>query len=148
MINQNVMQEVKQFAEEYNTRPIWRDEAFPGYRFQPMVMTDSEGRQKEWEAYKIYFVMAMNDIPLTHCEVPLDDLIITQEYVYEKRVKEYLSGRRCDDPPIVWEWRGELYLADGHHRSAAKLWQGNKTIQAMVHHLPDRLPTNSWRFRR
>ncbi len=141
-------QTIQQIAQQYNTRPIWRDEAFPGYRYQPMLVTDEEGRQKEWEAYKIYFVMAMNDIPLTNCEVSLDDLIITQDYVYEKRVKEYISGHRTDDPPIVWDWRGQLYLADGHHRSVAKLWQGGKTIEAMVHHLPDQLPANSWRMRR
>ncbi|MGB0387982.1 MAG: hypothetical protein ACPGWR_24460 [Ardenticatenaceae bacterium] len=139
MSNQQIAQQIEQVAAQFNTRPIWRDEAFPGYSFQPMQITDSTGRKKEWEAYKIYFVMAMNEIPLTHCEVPLDNLIITQEYVYEKRVEEYMSGQESDYPPIVWEWRGKLYLADGHHRSLAKLRQGNKTIQAMVHHLPDRL---------
>ena len=93
-------QQIQQLAQQYNTRPIWRDEAFPGNRYQPMLITDAQGCQKEWEAYQIYFVMAMNDIPLTNCEVCLDDLIITQDYVYEKRVKEYISGHRSDDPPL------------------------------------------------
>ena len=140
MANKKVIQLVEKMAADFNTRPLWKDEVFPHHSYQPLTIESQDGRQTQWEAYKIYFMLDMHQIPMTRCRVPLDDLVITQEWVFEKRVQEYLEGRHSDYPAIVWKWRNKFYLADGHHRSVANARLGHKAIEAMVHDLPDHLP--------
>lgn len=140
MSNKNMVQTVENMAAEYETQPLWKEEVFPHNAYQPLTITNAQGREVYWEGFNIYFQLGLDEIPLSRCQVSLADVIITQPWVFKKRLEEYLhGGRQAEGPPMVWEWRGKLYLADGHHRSAAQLRQGRSAIQAMVHHLPDTL---------
>jgi hypothetical protein len=139
MTNQKIMQLVEKMAIEFNTRPLWKDEVFPHHSYQPLTITNPDGHETQWEAYKIYFLLDMHQIPMIQCRVPLNNLVITQEWVFEKRVEEYLKGRTADYPAIVWKWRNKFYLADGHHRLAANIRLRHKAIKAMVHELPNYL---------
>lgn len=112
MTNTKVVQLVEKMAADYNTRPLWKDEAFPHHAYQPLTITNPDGRETQWEAYKIYFELSMRQIPMTRLMIPLENLIITQQWVFEKRVQEYLEGRQAECPAIVWKWRGKFYLAD------------------------------------
>jgi hypothetical protein len=69
--------------------------------------------------------------------VTLSSLIGTQDRVTENGVKRYMSDAG-DELPMVYKYRGELFIADGHHRLVAAWLRGNKTAVVRVVEVPDR----------
>jgi ParB-like chromosome segregation protein Spo0J len=57
--------------------------------------------------------------------------------VTENGVKRYMSDAG-DELPMVYKYRGELFIADGHHRLVAAWLRGNKTAVVRVVEVPDR----------
>jgi hypothetical protein len=69
--------------------------------------------------------------------VALSLLIGTQDRVTEKGVKRYMNDAG-DELPMVYKYRGELFIADGHHRLVASLLRGNNTAVVRMVEVPDR----------
>lgn len=65
--------------------------------------------------------------------VRLTDLIATNRHGYldERKVARYLKSRNPGEPCVV-EHRGQLYVADGHHRAVAAHRRGETHIRARV----------------
>lgn len=66
------------------------------------------------------------------------DLVSTNRggYLSRRRVEKYARGGGGD--PYVVEHRGRYYIADGHHRAAAAIARGEKTIPVRVKRGGDR----------
>lgn len=64
--------------------------------------------------------------------VPVDKLVSTNRggYLNSKKAAKYARGGGGD--PYVVEHRGRYYIADGHHRAAAAIERGDKTISVRV----------------
>lgn len=75
------------------------------------------------------------DVPVE--TVAIADLIATQDGVYFHALVEATDSPDggiasfCGDPlPHVIDWRGGLYLEDGHHRVVRARLAGQSTVQA------------------
>lgn len=84
------------------------------------------------------------DFPLT---TPLHT---GQERMYPERVQHYVDnptsehvGRDKMDkdyphsPPEVYHWEGKNYLGEGHHRVAAAIRRGDKSVKVAYYSRPD-----------
>jgi hypothetical protein len=80
-----------------------------------------------------------------HRDVPLDQLHSIQHSVKPERVAQYIdhpdavpegaehpTAKTPIDEPVVVKYGGKLFLHDGHHRSAAALLTGKKSIRARL----------------
>jgi hypothetical protein len=63
-------------------------------------------------------------------EVPVKDIVITQEYITQKGIDKY-RGKKVSAPILV-KRGSKFYVADGHHRIAAAVADGKKVITADV----------------
>lgn len=65
--------------------------------------------------------------------VRVDKLVAANKghYLDEKRVARYAKNGKGGTPYVV-ESRGKYYVADGHHRAAAAMARGEKTIVVRV----------------
>lgn len=70
--------------------------------------------------------------------VRVKDLVATNRggYLDRERVERYTAGGGGE--PCVVEHNGRYYLADGHHRAAAAIARGEKTIRVRVKRGGDR----------
>lgn len=67
--------------------------------------------------------------------VSVSDLIPTQKKVWVSHVDMYHSPRTFDDAPIVASYKGKSYVIDGHHRIAAAIRRGEKSIKVIRYNL-------------
>ena len=68
--------------------------------------------------------------------VALASLAGTQLRVTENGVRRYMEDAG-DELPLVYKYRGESIIADGHHRLVAALLRGNKTAFVRVVEVPE-----------
>jgi Arc/MetJ family transcription regulator len=68
--------------------------------------------------------------------VEIDRLVATQPGIYFDGLdaSEHVGG---DEFPHVIEWRGTLYLEDGHHRAVKAALTGERLLLARVLVVPD-----------
>jgi hypothetical protein len=67
----------------------------------------------------------------TPMQVPVADLVATQETVSGPRVREKLEGAAADRP-FVLDYHGKLYIADGTHRATAAWARGDALIDVVA----------------
>ncbi len=63
------------------------------------------------------------------------DLIPTQGKVWLSYVDMYRRPRTFEDTPIVASYNGKTYVIDGHHRIAAAIGRGEKSIKVTRYNL-------------
>lgn len=65
--------------------------------------------------------------------VPVSKLVSTNRggYLDEKRVAKYAKSGKGGTPYVI-ESGGKYYVADGHHRAAAAMARGEKTVTVRV----------------
>lgn len=68
---------------------------------------------------------------LGRMEVPTKNIVITQEYITQKGIDKY-KGKSKTEPPILVKRGSKFYVADGHHRIAAAVANGKKSITADI----------------
>ena len=68
-------------------------------------------------------------------EIPLKDVVSTQEGYQPHIVEQYKAGMANDQNivPVGLEYNGKIYLSDGTHRAIAALEQGRTTMSMRVH---------------
>lgn len=75
-------------------------------------------------------------------EVVIRELIATQPGLYLRALMDPENAKRLpvggDPLPHVIEWRGELYLEDGHHRAMQAQLRGQRTMFARVLTIADK----------
>jgi hypothetical protein len=70
--------------------------------------------------------------------VPLHKMVAQQPTVVRSKVVEKINKPYGSSPPVVHHAPdGNYYVEDGHHRVAAAMLRGRKTITAVVHRWQD-----------
>lgn len=65
-------------------------------------------------------------------EVPISELIATQNGIYFHALREDHEHLHGDPYPHVIKWDGEYYLEDGHHRVVKAALRGAQSVIARV----------------
>ena len=67
-------------------------------------------------------------------EIPLDNIVVTQQMVNKDKVAKLVAQDDPSSKPIAAvRYQGKTYIMDGHHRTVAAVLRGDATIQGHMH---------------
>lgn len=106
-----------------------------GYAKPPFPVESDPPTVGQWIDDKIsgktYLVANDRKYEARTVEVPVDDLIATQEFVSRDGLKK-LDKVEKSPLPLVLKHQGKLYLEDGTHRASLAKLKGARTIQVKL----------------